>query len=185
VERNASSDVRVEVRPALFHHEVDGVLKIQSAPVWAVAGQCIEDIRHGAYPPQQRDALPRQPFGAAAAVPSLVMRDGNDLPGLEHGRGGAPQYARPNDGMPLHYVPFGAAELARFAQDRVGYPDLAHVVHDAGVRQDAGFLRRGGFSTAAGICTARAGGHNVRYRPGGTDGILKRRIGLVSTERNQ
>ena len=62
---------------ALFAHHLDGLLDREGLAVDAVAGQRVEDVGDGHDAPLDRDRLALQPAGIAAAVPLLLVAQGD------------------------------------------------------------------------------------------------------------
>ena len=126
----------VEVRPLLPVHRFQRPLVRVGLLVRAAHAQRVIDVGECDDARAERDEILAEPVRVAAAVPALVVAQG-DLGGHRVGVGAEDVGAV--GGVLLHHVPLPRLEGPGLVQDVVGGADLAHVVqrgHQADVRDE-------------------------------------------------
>src|SRR3990172_7894354 len=103
---------RVEQLPALLDNQLQRLLDRDLILIRSLGRQGVEDIRHGANPPTQRDPLAPQCSRVARAIPALVMGQGDQLASLQQRRRRSAQHFRADRPMALYQLPLVNSELA-------------------------------------------------------------------------
>ena len=114
--------------PALLAHQLDRLLERVGGAVDAVGGERVEHVRDRHDPSLDRDRLAGEAARVAAAVPLLVVAEGDRRRHVEDRGGGAAQQPVALLGVGLHDRALLGGERAGLQQDRVGDRDLADVV---------------------------------------------------------
>ena len=119
--------------------ELDPRLRLgQRAAVRPVGGHRVPGVADQADAARERDVLPREAVGIAAAVPALVLRPHG---GREVGeRADRVDDPRADRRVLAHHVPLGGGQAAGLAQDRVGHADLADVVQQRDLADRGGVV---------------------------------------------
>jgi len=131
---------RVEPRSPPLAHDPERPVEGEGRLVHAPAHQGVEDVGHRRDAALHGDVAPRQAARIARAVPTLVVRAGDDRRHGQQGLLGPVEDLETELGVPLDELELTRGDPARLEQDAVRHADLAHVVHGAGHSEGAASL---------------------------------------------
>ncbi len=137
-----AEEERIEVLAAALFHDLDGLLFRHGRVVNAAMGEGVVNVGQGYDAGRLGYGQAGEAVGIAAAVPALVMTEGNLVGHLQHRRRRAFQHAGAQGRVRFHDLEFFVREPAGLLQDGVGNADLADVVHGGGHADVADLDRR-------------------------------------------
>ena len=123
-----SYDFGVELAAGIFFQFRQHLIFCPSLFVRAPGTQGVVHVGYGHQASKERDFIAALAMGITAAIPALVVVEGDDAGSLIDLRFGIGKKLCPDDRVLFHSCIFFVGKRARLFEDSIGNADLAHVV---------------------------------------------------------